>query len=96
MNSFGDTSDDTDVSWKTEALRLLGFPSKESPLIANALEIADDRFIRGLYRSAAVAYGLIHLIWPNQNPWTLFNWKRSLQKAHPDIFDRINSIISEP
>jgi len=96
MTELSDSNNDTNLSWQLEAFELLGFPSSDTLVITDALGIADERFIRSLYRSAAVAYGLIHLIWPCQNPWTLFNWLRSLEHAHPDIRDRVSNLIMEP
>ena len=96
MTEFTNSGSNAAAYWKAEAFGLLGLPYEESTPIADALRIADDRFTRGLYRSAAVAYGLAHLIWPSQNPWTLYNWRRSLGHAHPDICDRTINIIPVP
>jgi hypothetical protein len=85
-----------DYNLQQEARILIGLKDEVAGGIAEALETADSRFIRGLYRSSAIAYGLIHLAWPNENPWTLYNWMRSLERAHPDIYSLVKNLIPHP
>ena len=87
---------ETNDDWKTEALTMLGLRDEADPDTAAGLRVADARFIGQLFRSAAVAYGLTHLLWPHSNPWTLYNWMRSLERAHPDIYTRIYQLIPKP
>jgi hypothetical protein len=99
LNTTSETNDsnnDRDIEGRHEALTLLGLSHTDQVDIADALRIADDRFVRRLYRSAAVAYGLIHLIWPEKNPWTLYNWSRSLEEAHPDLYIRAIKHVTKP
>lgn len=76
--------------------QLINPSSSGSPSLEQALKAGDERFTRGLFRSSAIIYGLTHLAWPLENSWTLYNWKRSLQQAHPEIFTIVSDFIQEP
>ena len=91
-----DSHKDSCTSWRSYAFKLLGLHFESDVDIEKALQIADNRLIDGRHRSAAVGYGLIHTLWPFRNPWTLYNWLRSLEHAHADIHYRVKNIIKVP
>jgi hypothetical protein len=58
------------------------------------LNIADSRFSCSLFRSAGIAYGITHFLFPFSNPWTLWNWKRALYRTHPQIYAGLDFIFN--
>ena len=75
---------------------ILEIPKDKENAVTKALQMADKRFMAGLYRSASLAFGLIYIAFKENNPWILYNWSRSLEKAHPEIYELVKDHIKKP
>lgn len=93
VEDYGDTANREQRSRLFEILQIQNRIDHEEGNIQACLAVADDRFTRNLYRSAGVAYGIVHLLFPFANPWTLWNWKRSIEHTHPSIHIQTKFIV---
>jgi hypothetical protein len=64
----------------------------EETTLTSAIAYIDSRMNSGLLRSAGIGYMAIHLLWPYQHAWPLYNWKRAIDKTHPRVADLVGFI----
>lgn len=81
-------------SIREELLLILTPPthSYQDTTLSSALEFIDGRMTSGLLRSAGIGYMAIHLLWPNEHAWPLYNWKRAIDVTHPTVASLVHFI----
>ena len=81
-------------SIREDLLLILTSPthSHQDTTLSSALEFIDGRMNSGLLRSAGIGYMAIHLLWPNEHAWPLYNWKRAIDVTHPTVASLVHFI----